>query len=575
MIARLLLATALCTGVCTAQRLDGITHAALRVPQLDRSVAFYRNLGFEQAFTFEDDGKISVAFMKVNDHQFVELYPGGAPELMHICYETSVIQAVHDEYGARGIAVSEVRKARAGNLLFSFKDPEDKVVEYLQYLPGSLHVEDRGKHLGARRIADRIVRVGVPARDRAAQQAYYTGKLGLGREVEPVSGPPVITFAVDDAAATERELQKRGLKPKRSGTTVSVTDPDGNAIAFAARAPWTAVADRLVTTPAAGYAFNWGEGVQMMGLMRAAALTHNPRYSAFVDAWLRHHEASPLETLLSTGAAPPNRARPGYCGYWSPGSAALYLHEAKPAPEHLRLARDIAGFIGKGAERSPEGALGHWQGSHQLWVDTLYMACPLLAGLGRLEKRPELIADAARQIELYAKHLQDEQSGLFYHMWDWQTGTHTEGLWGRGNGWVIMSIADTLETMRPSVPGYASLSAIARKQWVGLAAKQDVSGLWHTVMEDPASYPECSATAMVVYGVLKLIRLGVLPATARPPVMKAWREINDRFVLDGIVAGVSAGTDPHGVEAYRKKAVGSETWGTGAYLLAASEVARR
>lgn len=42
----------------------------------------------------------------------------------------------------------------------------------------------------------------------------------------------------------------------------------------------------------------------------------------------------------------------------------------------------------------------------------------------------------------------------------------------------------------------------------------------------------------------------------------------------GLVAGVSAGTVPKDTEYYRKLPAGAETWGTGAYLPAGSEVDR-
>ena len=190
MIARVLLASALSIAACAAQRLDGITHVAMRVPDLERSLAFYRGLGFEQAFAFKDDGRTTVAFLKVNDRQFIELYPGGAPELMHVCYETSAIQALRDDYAGRGLTPSAVNKARAGNLLFSLRDPEGRVFEYLQYLPGSLHVEDRGKHLGAHRISDRILRVAVPVRDAPAESAYFTGKLDSAARWKRYRGRP-------------------------------------------------------------------------------------------------------------------------------------------------------------------------------------------------------------------------------------------------------------------------------------------------------------------------------------------------------------------------------------------------
>lgn len=336
----------------------------------------------------------------------------------------------------------------------------------------------------------------------------------------------------------------------------------------------TAVADRLIGTPVDAYPFNWGEGVQMMGLMRAARAAQDSRYVDYVEKWARLYEAQDIRTLLDIGPSPANPARRGYCGHWSPASAVLYLYRDRPKPEHLKLAEGVAGYIETAAERSPDGGLGHWLGSHQLWVDTLYMACPLLSGLGQMENRPAYIEDAAHQIVVHARHLQDEKTGLIYHMWDWQAGTHSEGFWGRGDGWVLMSLADTLEAMKPASPSYQELVSIARKLAKGLESTQDDGGLWHTVLDDPKSYPECSATAMFTYGMLKLVRLRVLPPAYKAKALKAWRAINDRYVKDGLVIGVSAGTGPNGASAYRTMPVGTETWGTGAYLLAASEVAR-
>ncbi|HYK49988.1 MAG TPA: VOC family protein [Terriglobales bacterium] len=52
--------------------LTGIAHVAFRVNDLDKSREFYHTLGFDQAFEFTDAGKISVAYIKVNDRQFIE-----------------------------------------------------------------------------------------------------------------------------------------------------------------------------------------------------------------------------------------------------------------------------------------------------------------------------------------------------------------------------------------------------------------------------------------------------------------------------------------------------------------------
>jgi unsaturated rhamnogalacturonyl hydrolase len=347
--------------------------------------------------------------------------------------------------------------------------------------------------------------------------------------------------------------------------------PLGAADSFHAR--WTSVADHLIQTPVESYPFDWGEGVQMIGLAKTFERTRDPRYADCMEKYAGLYAARDLNELLNAGAKAQG-PRPGYCGHWSPATAILYLYEARPNPQYLRLAEGVASFVRSGAERSDEGALGHWQGSHQLWVDTLYMACPLLAGLGKLQHHPEYIDDATGQLEMYARHLQDQKTGLFYHMWDWQTKEHTAGFWGRGNGWVLMSLADTLEAMNPGQKSYAALRQIAERLVAGLATTQDAEGMWHTVLDDPASYPEASATAMFTYGTLKLVRLKVVPPKYVPMARKAWKALNERYVKDGVVVGVSAGTGPQGIESYKGIAVGSETWGTGAYLMAGSEIDR-
>src|SRR5215470_9727020 len=163
--------------------LAGIAHVAFRVSDVPRSRDFYRKLGFEQSFEFADPGKPPVSYMKINDRQFIELY-GRADDsqalgLMHVCYEVEDIEALVREYGQRGLSPPPARKARAGNLLFVIRDPEDQIIEYTQYLPGSLHFEDRGKHLGEHRISEHLLAVGLLARDLAAERTFYTSKLAF------------------------------------------------------------------------------------------------------------------------------------------------------------------------------------------------------------------------------------------------------------------------------------------------------------------------------------------------------------------------------------------------------------
>lgn len=246
-----------CTLSLLAQSPDlaGIAHVAFRVDHLQTAREFFQKLGFEQAFEFSDAGKTSVAFIKINDRQFIELYPRTDPAqpgvLMHICFEATDIQSVHDAYVARGLQPAEVKKARAGNLLFVMHGPEGELLEYTRYLPGSLHSEGRGKHLGERRISQRLFAATAGVRDREAERTFYTGKLSFeshaasgaelyvpGKsgdrvELQPASAKPGITFAVTNVRHAGHDLRARGFKIQKGHGTVSVTDPDGAVIVFA------------------------------------------------------------------------------------------------------------------------------------------------------------------------------------------------------------------------------------------------------------------------------------------------------------------------------------------------------
>lgn len=237
-----------------ASNLNGIAHVAFRVSDLDKARQFYGKLGFEQAFDFKDDhGNVTQAFIKINDRQFIELYPrtqeGQPVGLTHVCYEASDIESVRSFYVKQGLNPPDAKKARAGNLLFIMHDPEDQVVEFTQYMPGSLHSEDQGKHLGAHRIADHLSGAILPVTNLAREREYYARvleevsqagvpaayKAGPDEvKLEPVakSAMGTIILRTDDEKRAERSLQELGFGPKQVDGAVQITDPDGNVFVF-------------------------------------------------------------------------------------------------------------------------------------------------------------------------------------------------------------------------------------------------------------------------------------------------------------------------------------------------------
>lgn len=236
-----------------APGITGLAHVAFRVTDLDKEVDFLGKLGFEEAFASVSGGRAMEVFVKVNDQQFIEIYPQTNPSQplgwMHACYESDDLNGLEPLYASRGLNPSKVVKAGAGNLIFSLKDPEGRVTEFTEYMPGSRHTLDKGQHLGENRISESLLGFDLPVANLSSAQQFYTK---LGFEVEDTGGSlhltapeapglrivlhqvgpnsePEMLFPVPDARKAADRLHHLGLKVDRKGKIVFVHDPDGNA----------------------------------------------------------------------------------------------------------------------------------------------------------------------------------------------------------------------------------------------------------------------------------------------------------------------------------------------------------
>lgn len=237
--------------------MNGVAHIAIRVKDIAASVAFYQKLGFEQAFAMNKGDVVTQSFIKVNDTQYIELYPVTERDpqsgFLHLCFEGGDLNALHDYYVAQGLTPNAVRKAGAGNLLFTMKGPQQYAdpqnIEYTQYMPGSMHSNDAGKHLGANRIANKMVVIVLAMQDPAAARTYYLDKLGFkpaakfnGLDLPGSSGEMVQIVPVSSLGPrssiymSSPDIRKTGELLKSAGInftdkdSIGVTDPDGNEI---------------------------------------------------------------------------------------------------------------------------------------------------------------------------------------------------------------------------------------------------------------------------------------------------------------------------------------------------------
>ena len=113
------------TNASLAPKLTGIAHVAIRVADVDASRAFYQKLGYAQPFVFTaKDGHVTESFVKIDDRQYIELYPSDAahpPAFLHVCFEAQNLPGLYPIYTANGVVANPVKKAGAGNLLMAWK----------------------------------------------------------------------------------------------------------------------------------------------------------------------------------------------------------------------------------------------------------------------------------------------------------------------------------------------------------------------------------------------------------------------------------------------------------------------
>jgi len=181
-----LLAAPLVAQSPTRPPIPGVAHIGLRTDDLAAARNFYGHaLGFEEPFTLDKPtGGLLLTYFKVNDHQYIEIFPeltsAGQDRLSHIAFETTNAQQLRDYLASRGVKVPDaLRTGRDGNVSFMIQDPDGHNVEFVQYMPGSLHTTNFGKFLGSNRVSSHIIHVGVTVQDRAAADHLYRDILGF------------------------------------------------------------------------------------------------------------------------------------------------------------------------------------------------------------------------------------------------------------------------------------------------------------------------------------------------------------------------------------------------------------
>jgi catechol 2,3-dioxygenase-like lactoylglutathione lyase family enzyme len=165
--------------------ITGVSHIALFVHDIEKSREFYKDfLGFGEPFKLDNpDGSLSLTFIKVNDRQYIELFPekeANSDRLNHISIETDNAEAMRLYLKANGIKVPETTpKGRIRNSNFNIKDPDGHTVEIVQYESDGLSMVNKGKFMDGPRISKRILHVGIIVGSLEPAKKFYGELLGF------------------------------------------------------------------------------------------------------------------------------------------------------------------------------------------------------------------------------------------------------------------------------------------------------------------------------------------------------------------------------------------------------------
>jgi unsaturated rhamnogalacturonyl hydrolase len=301
--------------------------------------------------------------------------------------------------------------------------------------------------------------------------------------------------------------------------------------------------------------WGFGESIAVQGLLAAGADAQT-----YAVDMLRHWAES----------AGPLADEP--LAHVAPGVPLLELYrltaEGRLLDRALELASVLAATVtGRHGARLHRPDLPGWE--HEVWVDCMHLDGPFLVHLAQVTGDQHWADLAASLLLAHARVLQDERCGLFSHGFDDASGQPNGVFWGRGQGWALLGLGDTLGALPGNHPARAEIAQRGHALADGLRhTEANRPGCWHTVVDAPQTYLEPSVGAFVALGIAGVagdmaLARRALEATERG--INAAGELTD--VSDATPVGSSA-------DQYVQRGHGVFPWGQGPALLALERAAR-
>ena len=215
------------------------------------------------------------------------------------------------------------------------------------------------------------------------------------------------------------------------------------------------------------------------------------------------------------------------------------------------------------------------------WCDALFMAPPTLVKLGVTTGNTDFLSHNDKCYKECYDLLFNKKEHLFARDLNYVIQPDGSGrrekngeciFWSRGNGWVLGGLVRILKELPANYSGRPFYENLFKEMAARIVSLQQPDGLWRASLLDPASYPggEVSGSGFFCYALAWGVNNNLLDKqTYLPAVERAWAGLTTCVNKNGRVGWVQPiGGSP-------AKNINQDNWevyGTGAFLLAASEV---
>ncbi|HEX7712479.1 MAG TPA: glycoside hydrolase family 88 protein [Bacillota bacterium] len=215
------------------------------------------------------------------------------------------------------------------------------------------------------------------------------------------------------------------------------------------------------------------------------------------------------------------------------GEPVLFAAKATGDDALHRAAQRMLEYLLYQAPKTRDGIIYHNQIENRIWVDAFYMVPPFLAVAGHPD-------EACKQILGYRRVLWDPQKQLFHHIWDEDLQQFERKLfWGVGNGWAAAGMTRVIRALPDSMTKEKNMLAGFVKEAIdGCLKFQRSDGLFHDVLDDPATFVETNAAQMLSYSMYRGVQGGWLNPSYQTQADRIREAVYQKVDQFGLVQGV-------------------------------------